>query len=99
MDGRSRYLQLAGMYQVIATSRLIAQDFMSNPQDREVARLQLHESFSWGAALWASFIAAFVFATLDIGLGWTVQGISPWVPLHLMGAIVLGPTALALPDT
>jgi hypothetical protein len=73
--------------------------FMSHPQDREAACLPRQESFSWCAALWASVLAAVVFATLDIGLGWALRGISPWVPLRMMGAIVLGPAALAPPDT
>ena len=72
---------------------------MSDHQDREVARLQPHESFSWRAALCASLIAAFVFATLDIGLGLAVRGISPWVPLRMMAALVLGQAALVPPDT
>ena len=72
---------------------------MSHSQDYGVARLQLHESFNWRAALWASVVAAFVFATLYIGLGWALHGISPWVPLRMMGAIVLGPAALSPPDT
>jgi hypothetical protein len=72
---------------------------MSQPQDHGVAQFHLYESFSWRAALWASVIAAFVFATLDIGLGWALHGISPWAPLRMMGAIVLGPAALLPPDT
>jgi hypothetical protein len=85
--------------QLIATTCMTTRDLMSHPQDREVARLQLHESFSWCAALWASVVAALVFAMLDIGLGWALRGISPWVPLRMMGAIVLGPAALSPPDT
>ena len=78
---------------------LTTRDLMSHSQDYGVARLQLHESFNWRAALWASVVAAFVFATLYIGLGWALHGISPWVPLRMMGAIVLGPAALSPPDT
>jgi hypothetical protein len=55
--------------------------------------------FSWRAAVCASIIAALVFATLDIGLGWALLGISPWTPLRMMGAIVLGPAALSPADT
>ena len=58
-----------------------------------------YASFSWRAALWASIAAAFVFATLDIGLGWALHSVSPWVPLRMMGAIVLGPAALSPADT
>jgi hypothetical protein len=57
-------------------------------------QLESYESFSWRAAVWASVVAAFVFATLDIGLGWALHGVSPWVPVRMMGAIVLGPGAL-----
>jgi hypothetical protein len=72
---------------------------MSHAQDHGAAQLRLYESFSWRAALWASVIAALVFATLEIGLGWALHRISPWVPLRMMGAIVLGPGALLPPDT
>jgi hypothetical protein len=64
-----------------------------------VVRLPFHDSFSWGAAIGASIIAAFVFATLDIGLGWALRGISPWTPLRMMAAIVMGPAALSPPNT
>lgn len=72
---------------------------MSHPEDHAVALLERYESFNWRAALCASVVAALVFATLDIGLGWALHGISPWVPLRMMGAIVLGPAALSPPDT
>ena len=72
---------------------------MSNPRYHLAARLGPHESFSWRAALWASLLAALVFATLDIGLGWLLYGVSPWVPLRMMGAIVLGPAALSPSET
>jgi hypothetical protein len=55
---------------------------MADLQDQGVTPLQLHELFGWRAAMCASTIAAIVFATLDIGLGWALHGISPWVPLR-----------------
>jgi hypothetical protein len=72
---------------------------MAHPLDHGVLPIQPHESFSWRAAFCASIVAALVFALLDIGLGWALRGISPWTPLRMMGAIVLGPDALSPPDT
>ena len=43
--------------------------------------------------------AGLVFAILDVGLGWALRGISPWTPLRMIGAIVLGPAVLSPPDT
>ena len=74
-------------------------DPMSHLPDHAAGFLERHESYSWRAAISASIIAAFVFATLDIGLGYALHGISPWLPLRMMGAIVLGPSALSPPDT
>ncbi len=72
---------------------------MAHLQDHGVTPLQPYELFGWRAAVCASTIAAIVFATLDIGLGWALHGISPWAPLRMMGAIVLGPVALTPSDT
>ncbi len=72
---------------------------MSHLKDSDVAGLPLHEAFSWRVAVYASLVAALVFAALDIGLGWAVRGISPWAPLRMMAAIALGPRALVPPDT
>ena len=56
-------------------------------------------SIDWGPAIWASLIAGVVFAVLEIALAWAVKGQSPWAPLHMIGAIGLGPDALTPPDT
>lgn len=56
---------------------------------------EYHAPFGWSAALSASVIAGLVFAVLDIGLGWLLRGVSPWTPLRMIAAIVLGPGALA----
>ena len=47
------------------------------------------------AAIWASVIAGLAFAALEMVLVRVVDGMSPWLPLHLIGAIGLGPDALA----
>src|SRR5215831_11105631 len=73
--------------------------FMANidvRHDRPTAAMrQIH----WGAAIWASVIAGLVFAVLEIAMVPMIQGKSPWAPLHMIGAIALGPGAMASPDT
>jgi hypothetical protein len=54
---------------------------------------------NWSAAIWASIIAGLVFAALEVVLVWAVQHQSPWVPLHMIGAIGLGSSAMSPPDT
>jgi len=54
---------------------------------------------NWSAAIWASVIAGLVFAALQMALVWAVQHQSPWLPLHMIGAIGLGPSAMSPPDT
>ena len=53
----------------------------------------------WSAAVWASVVAGLVFAALEMALSWMVNAQSPWAPLHMIGAIALGPGAMAPPDT
>ena len=48
----------------------------------------------WGPAIWSSVIAGVVFAVIEVVLAWAVKGQSPWAPLHMIGAIGLGPDAL-----
>jgi hypothetical protein len=54
---------------------------------------------NWGAAIWASVIAGLVFAVLEVVMVPLFQGKSLWAPLHMIGAIALGPGAMASPDT
>jgi len=54
-----------------------------------------HHALNWSAALWSSVIAGLVFAALEMVLVRVVDGNSPWMPLHLIGAIGLGPDALS----
>ena len=64
-------------------------------RDRPIATVrQIH----WGAAIWASVIAGLVFAVLEVAMVPMIQGGSPWAPLHMIGAIVLGQGAMASPD-
>jgi len=65
-------------------------------QDRQA--LSLH-SINWSATIWASVIAGLVFAVLEVAMVPLFQGKSPWAPLHMIGAIALGPGAMASPDT
>jgi len=72
---------------------------MAQLHRRSHARSPSYAPFSVWAALSASVIAGLVFAMLDVGLGWALRGISPWTPLRMIGAIVLGPAVLSSPDT
>jgi hypothetical protein len=54
---------------------------------------------NWSAAVWASIIAGLVFAVLEVLMVALLQGKSPWAPLHMIGAIALGPGAMATPDS
>ena len=72
---------------------------MAQLHRRSHARSPPYAPFSAWAALSASVIAGLVFAILDVGLGWALHGISPWTPLRMIGAIVLGPAVLSPPDT
>ena len=56
-------------------------------------------SISWSAAIWAGIIAGLVFAILEVAMVPIFKGGSPWAPLHMIGAIGLGPNAMASPDT
>jgi hypothetical protein len=56
-------------------------------------------SINWSAAIWASIIAGLVFAVLEVVMVPLFQGKSPWAPLHMIGAIAMGPDAMASPDT
>jgi len=78
---------------------LTTRDAMAQLHRRNHARSPFYAPFSARAAVSASVIAGLVFAMLDVGLGWALRGISPWTPLRMIGAIVLGPAALSPPDT
>src|SRR4029453_17576176 len=72
-----------------------------------MAKVEIHEwpaatgthTPNWTAAIWASVIAGLVFAALEGVLVWAVQHQSPWTPLHMIGAIGLGSSAMSPPDT
>ena len=57
------------------------------------------QQINWGAAISASVIAGLVFAVLEVAMVPLFQGKSLWAPLHMIGAIALGPSAMASPDT
>src|SRR5262252_3092255 len=54
---------------------------------------------NWAAAIWASVISGLVFAALEMVLVPIFDHMSPWAPLHLIGAIGLGPDALSPANT
>lgn len=49
----------------------------------------------WSAAFWASIISGLVFAVLEMALVPIFDDLSAWAPLHLIGAIGLGPDAMS----
>ena len=53
----------------------------------------------WGAAVSAGIVGGLVFAVLEMVMVPLVLGQSPWLPLHMIGAIALGPSAMVPPDT
>ena len=61
------------------------------------AAIGLHP-INWRAAIWASVIGGLVFAALEVLMVPLFQGKSPWAPLHMIGAIALGPNAMTAPD-
>ena len=65
----------------------------------EQANAPVYAPFSWRAALAASLSGGLVFALLHLGLMWAVHGASPWVPVRMIAALVLGPEVLSPLDT
>ena len=63
------------------------------------ANSPVYAPFSWRAALAASLCGGLVFALLHLGLTWAVRGASPWVPVRMIAAMVLGPAVLSPSDT
>ncbi len=57
------------------------------------------ETIQWGAALSAGILAMLAFIALQTAFAWALKGESPWTPLHMIGATVLGPGALAAPNS
>ena len=52
-------------------------------------------SIDWRAAFWAAVVGGLVFAGLEMAMAPLFAGMSPWAPLHMIAAIVLGPAAMA----
>lgn len=53
----------------------------------------------WGAAIWAGLAAGVVFMMLEMLMLMFFAGQSPWGPVRMMAAIVLGPEVLPPPAT
>jgi hypothetical protein len=51
----------------------------------------------WRAAFLAGVVGGLVFAVLEMAMVAMFAGMSPWAPLHMIAAIVLGPGAMANP--
>lgn len=62
-------------------------------------RTDLHAVTDWKAGAIAGLIAGIAFLILQMGLVWTEQGLSPWVPPYMIAAMALGPGALPATGT
>jgi hypothetical protein len=58
-----------------------------------VARSNRRTTIEWDRAILAGVIAMTVFAAIEMTFAWAVRGASPWRPLDIFGAIVLGQSA------
>ena len=55
-------------------------------------------SIDWRAAFWAAVVGGLVFAALEMAAAPLFNNMSAWAPLHMIGAIALGPGAMADPS-
>jgi hypothetical protein len=55
-------------------------------------------SIDWRAAFWAGVVGGLAFAALEMAMA-PLHGASPWAPLHMIAAIVLGSSAMANPGS
>lgn len=53
------------------------------------------EAINRGAAILAGIVGMLAFIALQMACAWLVKGQSPWTPLHMVGATILGAGALA----
>ncbi|HEY2907187.1 MAG TPA: hypothetical protein VGJ29_14895 [Vicinamibacterales bacterium] len=53
------------------------------------------ETINWGAAILAGIVGMLAFTALQMAFAWSLKGQSPWTPLHMVGATILGPATLA----
>ncbi|HEY7241119.1 MAG TPA: hypothetical protein VH600_18240 [Burkholderiales bacterium] len=67
--------------------------------DKPATTIRSMHRIDWSATIWASIIAGIVFAVLAVTMAPLFEGKSPWAPLHMIGAIALGPSAMASPDS
>ena len=72
---------------------------MTDLRIHKQANSPVYAPFSWRAALAASISGGLVFTLLHIGLLRALHGVSPWVPVRMIAAMVLGPAVLSPPDT
>ena len=54
-------------------------------------------AIDWRAAFWAGIVGGLIFAGLEMAAMPLLASQSPWAPLHMIGAIVLGPSAMTDP--
>ncbi|MGH8771688.1 MAG: hypothetical protein ACREV2_10995 [Burkholderiales bacterium] len=53
----------------------------------------------WSAGVWAGLIAGLVFLVLELALVPVFMGMSPWAPVRMIAAIIMGQGVLPPPDT
>jgi hypothetical protein len=61
--------------------------------------MQFHSHHSLKAAIWAGVIAGTVMLILEMALHPIFLGVRMWVPIRMIGAILLGSEVLTPPDT
>ncbi|MEW6612578.1 MAG: hypothetical protein ACOY5C_11635 [Pseudomonadota bacterium] len=67
------------------------------PRARTLAYMETGRTPHWHAAIWAGLIAGLVFIVVEMLLLRFAAGVSPWLPLRIIGALLLGPAVLPPP--
>jgi hypothetical protein len=53
------------------------------------------EAIDWNAAILAGILGMLAFTALQMAFAWLLKGQSPWTPVHMIGATILGAGTLA----
>ena len=53
------------------------------------------EAIDWNAAILAGIVGMLAFIALQMAFAWLLKAESPWTPLHMIGATILGAGTLA----
>ena len=61
--------------------------------------IRIRQIMDWRAAIWAGLIAGAIFLVLQTAILVSVVGVSPWVTLRMIAAMVMGQGILSAPST